>query len=283
MHHLIETAERELDETMHRQSKTLEEAVAEYRRRYKIPPPPNFDKWFEFAKAKNVQLIDEFDTIHRAITPFWGLKPATIRARAMEALGYDNALLGLQIREGRASHVQGGQDWQREATAGMMGKFIRWLPNMDLCFNLHDEPRVVVPHEDMARLVEKALGTNMPAAYKKAAPENKFTEFPVGLNSGTGFVENKFTRFNVFAHQPTWTHSRLSCAADSPAREMDDDEKRDDVSKYGMSELGFVFNTSAMSDVCYSPSLATSFGFFDRPNAFNIVHDLFPIFSSTLR
>lgn len=98
MWHLIKDAEDEVEATKARQSKTLEEAVSEYRRRYGIPPPPNFDKWYEFATSNNVLMIDEFDLIHELITPFWGLKPATIRARAAEALGWDNALLGVQIR-----------------------------------------------------------------------------------------------------------------------------------------------------------------------------------------
>jgi len=45
--------------------------------------------------------------------------------------------------------------------------------------------------------------------------------------------------------------------------------------------MGFVYNHTAFSDVCNSPSFATSHGFFDRPNAFNVVHDLFPIFSQS--
>jgi hypothetical protein len=281
MYHLINSAERELEETKARQSKTLEQAVVEYRRRYKIPPPPNFDKWFAFAKAKNVQLIDEFDMIHEALTPFWGLKPATIRGRAKEALGFDNYLLGISIRNGKATHVQGGGDWQREATVGMMAKFIEWLPNMDLCFNLHDEPRVTVPFEDLAKLVKRGLDINMPRANLNANPKNAFTKPSSGLNPGDRFEEFKQTRFNVFAHQPTWTHSRLSCPPDSPTRGIEEDEQRDDVSKYGLSDLGFVYNVTAMADICYSPSLGSNFGFFDRPNAYNIVLDLFPIFSQS--
>ncbi|KAI1313582.1 hypothetical protein F5Y03DRAFT_337064 [Xylaria venustula] len=278
--YLVAQAEKELAATKAKQSKSLGQAVTEYRRRYGIAPPPNFNKWFEFAQAKDVQLIDEFDMIYESITPFWGLKPATIRERATEALGFDNALLGIQIRNGKITHMEGGSDWQREATAGMMGKFLKWLPDMDLCFNLHDESRVVVPHDDMARLVRKAKEVNMPAA-NIPNPKNAFTENPNGLNDGTRFEESKLTRFNVFAHQPTWTHSRLSCPPDSPARGLEEDERTDDVSRYGMSELGFVYNVSAMSDICYSPTLSSTFGFFDRPNAYNIVHDLFPIFSQS--
>ncbi|KAK8108627.1 hypothetical protein PG984_014428 [Apiospora sp. TS-2023a] len=281
MRHLIDKAEHEFKVLKEGQSKTLEDAVAEYRRRYNIPPPPNFDKWFAFAKARNVQLIDEFDNIHDTLTPFWGLKPATIRARAQEALGFDNQLLGVLVRDGKVSYMQGGGDWQREATAGMMDKFVQWLPSMDLCFNLHDEPRVMVPHDDLSRLVRRAREINMPAANERKKPKNTFTKQPKGLSAGTKLEESKLTRFNVFAHQPTWTHSRLSCPPESPARGLEDEDKKDDLSKYALGELGFVYNVTAMSDICNSPSLSSSYGFFDRPNAFNIVHDLFPIFSQS--
>lgn len=280
MWHLIKDAETKLEGVKTRQSKTLEEAVTEYRRRYGIPPPPNFDKWYEFATSKGVQLIDEFDMIHEMITPFWGLKPSTIRERAMEALGFGNQLLGIQIRNGKISYLQGGGDWQRDATEGMMKPFVAHLPNMDLAFNIHDEPRVVVPDNDMSRLVDTAKNKNMKMANAVTNPRNTFTK-PKGLNDGTYFTETKLTRFNVFAHQPTWTHSRMSCPANSPARALEESDRVDDVEKYAMSELGFVYNDTAMADICYSPSLSSTYGFFDRPNAFNIVHDLFPIFSQS--
>ncbi|GJC95111.1 capsule-associated protein [Colletotrichum higginsianum] len=256
MWHLMTSAEKDFQDTLRRQSKTLEDAVKEYRRRYGIPPPPNFDKWFDFAKANGVQLIDEFDMINEMLTPFWGLKPATIRERAREALGFDNNLLGLLIRDHKVSHIQGGQDWQRDATSGMIEKFIQYLPSMDLAFNIHDEPRVVVPHEDLARLVTRAKDVNMPKANAAVNPENAFTKRAGDLSDGKIIVEYKQTRFN-------------------------EDELADDRSKYGVSELGFVYNITAMSDVCLSPSLRETYGFFDRPNAYNVVHDLFPIFSQS--
>jgi hypothetical protein len=278
---LIRAAETELEAIKARQSTKLAEAVAEYRRRYAIPPPPHFDKWFAFAKKRKVMLIDEFDMIHEMLTPFWGLKPATIRARAKEALGFENALVGVSIRGGKLTNVEGGPEWQRNTTRDMMQEFLKWLPDMDLAFNIHDEPRVVVPAEDMARLVGLAKETNMPAASAVARPKNSFTAHPKGLNKGLKFEETKTTRFNVFAHQPTWTHSRMSCSSLSPARGLEEDELSDDVSKYGISELGFVYNLTAMSNICLSPSLSETFGMFDRPNAYNIVHDLFPIFSQS--
>ncbi|ODA78827.1 hypothetical protein RJ55_06211 [Drechmeria coniospora] len=276
----MKTARSDFEDVRKKQSKTLPEAVEEYRKRYGIPPPPHFDKWFDFAQRNKVQLVDEFDTIHHLITPFWGLKPKTIRARAKEALGYDNALIGVAIRNHKVSYINGGEEWQRHATESMMAKFIQYLPDMDLAFNIHDEPRVVVPHDDLSRLFTKARNENMPAAMANKNPVNDYSRTAPELHSGKMFQETKLTRFNVFAHQPTWTHSRVSCPPDSPARILDD-ERADDVSRYGVSDLGFVYNATAMSDICLTPSLGSTYGFFDRPNAYNVVHDLFPIFSQS--
>ena len=65
------------------------------------------------------------------------------------------------------------------------------------------------------------------------------------------------------------------------ARALEEEDRRDDVSRYGLGDLGFVYNVTAMSDVCHSPSLSGTFGFFDRPNAYNLALDLFPIFSQS--
>lgn len=279
---LVRDNEARFAETVRRQSQTLEEAVAEYKRRYNISPPPHFDRWYKFAQRKRVQLIDEYDTIYHSLLPFWGLRPATIRARVREALGFDgNALIGILIRDGKAVHVQGGPEWQQEATVGMMKEFIKLLPDIDLAFNIHDEPRVVVPHDELSRLIATALDTNMPAARANTERVNKFSSRPEGVNSGKRVDEVKTTRFNVFAHQPTWIPSRMSCSRDSPARSLDDSLTTDNLTAYALGDLGFVYNQTAFSDICNSPSFSRSHGFFDRPNAFNVIHDLFPIFSQS--
>ncbi|CAG8092272.1 unnamed protein product [Penicillium salamii] len=279
---LIGNAQQTFDHAHSQQSKTLAQAVEEYKRRYNMHPPPHFDKWFEFAQSKNVQLVDEFDSIYHSLLPFWGLKPKTIRERARETLGFDNAVLGVLIRDGKVSLTDGGGDdrkWQRDATAGMMGAFVKYLPDMDLVFNTHDEPRVILPSADLERLVQTAKDQILPAAFKKT-PTNAWSARASDVNKGDRIDEVRTTRFNRFAHQPTWTNSRISCPVNSPARSLDDDAP-DNVDPYAYGELGFIYNTTAASDICNTPSLRYTYGFFDRPNAFDVVHDLFPIFSQS--
>lgn len=148
---LIEAAETEFRNTLNRQSKTLDQAVREYRRRNGIAPPPHFDKWFEFAKRRDVVMIDEFDTINEMLLPFWALKPATIRSRIKNAIGHeDSAMIAVAIRNGEVVSIGNGEEWQQQATTGMMKEFVQYLPDMDLGFNIHDEPRVVVPNDHLS-------------------------------------------------------------------------------------------------------------------------------------
>lgn len=280
MWNLITDSQRDFEQVKARQSKTLAEAVTEYRRRYGIPPPPNFDKWYSFATANGVQLIDEYDTIHQSLTPFWGLKPATIRARAREALGYDNNLLGILIRHGNITKIDGGREWMQKALKGMTEKFVGYLPDMDLCFNVHDENRVIVQHDDLDRLVAKAIDVAMPAANAVSRPRNQFSWRPADMNDGSRIEEARKTRFNRMNYQASWTHSRLSCPLESAARSLDE-EPEDNYDSYAMGPLGFIYNHTAFSDICNSPSFRNSYGFFAGPNAFSVVQDLFPIFSQS--
>ncbi|KAJ3507361.1 hypothetical protein NLJ89_g6348 [Agrocybe chaxingu] len=72
---LMRRAEEEWEDKLLRASTTLEQAVAEYQRRYKRMPPPGFDEWWEYVEDHNVQLPDEYDQIYRDLEPFHGMNP----------------------------------------------------------------------------------------------------------------------------------------------------------------------------------------------------------------
>ncbi|RMZ81013.1 hypothetical protein DV738_g2425, partial [Chaetothyriales sp. CBS 135597] len=284
VHQLVEDGERDFQALRARQSRSLKDAVAEYRRRYKLPPPPHFDKWYHFAKKKGVELIDEFDGIYHMLLPFWALEPAVIRERTREVIGFDNALIVARIRDGEVVKMDGGgemYEWHRDATPIMLKSFVRWLPDMDLAFNIHDEPRVVLQHDDLARHVTIAKEDNIPRANNADKLTNSFSARPADMGDGTRIKEYKTTRFNRFAHQSTWSSSRISCPLDSAVRACLTDNCTDNTAAYSNLPLGFISNTSAFSDICNSPSFERSFGMFDRPNAFDVTHDLIPIFSQS--
>lgn len=275
---LVRRAEDEFQAVNARQSKTFQEAVTEYRRRYRMPPPPHFDEWYKFAVRQETQLIDEYDTIYDSLHLFWSLKPEVIRARTREALGFANTLMGASIRGGVVHIIgQGQDDFQETATQEMISPFAQWLPDMDLAFNVNDEPRVLIPREDIERMILKAEEAIQSVKPSHDASINRYTR-PEDLNDGLSYASVSETRFNHLDHQQTWSHSRMSCAADTPARNLDD-TATDSATSFAFSGINFMYNVTAFSDVCLSPSVRESIGLFNHPNVYAVSHDLIPIFS----
>lgn len=281
---LIQDAEARYKQMQESQSNSLSEAVIEYRRRYNMNPPPGFDKWYEYAKNRNSVIIDDYDTIYHSLKPFWGLPPHEIRKRAREAIGFndpiglhDNKLLHASIRNGAINVGGQGPDWQKEATQLMIEKFVTFLPDMELGFNIHDEPRIVVPNDMLTQYLGRA--DTVLSRIKSSDPlSDEFTPLPAEERGSVPDFPR--TLFNVFAHQPTWNGAQMSCPADSPAKLIDIDVK-DDIDRFSVQPLGFITNTTEASDICLSPSLQRRHGFFDRPNAFNVAHHLIPVFSQS--
>ncbi|KOS16787.1 Beta-1 [Escovopsis weberi] len=142
-------------------SKTLAEAAAEYQRRHRVAPPPNFDKWFEFASENKSPIIDDFGQIFDDLLPFWAEEPASIRAKTTELLSREGSGMGaLRIRNGTvlhsASNKPKAQAGMVDTFEAMLGPFVKWLPDMDLALNLADVSRMAVPFEEMQRIKARA-------------------------------------------------------------------------------------------------------------------------------
>ena len=78
---LMTEAEDKFRNMLNRQSKTLEQAVAEYKRRYGRNPPKGFDGWFAWAVKNDVKMIDEYDAINEDFSPFMALSGEELRRR----------------------------------------------------------------------------------------------------------------------------------------------------------------------------------------------------------
>lgn len=78
---LMEEAEKRFSAKLARQSKTLEDAVVEYRRRYNMEPPLGFDEWWDFAQKYKFKMVDEFDILMEDMAPFYGLPGVEVRRR----------------------------------------------------------------------------------------------------------------------------------------------------------------------------------------------------------
>ncbi|KAF8882096.1 glycosyl transferase family 90-domain-containing protein [Infundibulicybe gibba] len=94
IHELVMNARAEWSTKLGRASKTLGEAVVEYKRRYSRLPPRGFDKWWEYAQHHNVQLPDEYDQIWRDLEPFWGVNPLDLEDNLVQQEGGNFYIIG---------------------------------------------------------------------------------------------------------------------------------------------------------------------------------------------
>ncbi|GAA5880142.1 hypothetical protein JCM16303_001228 [Sporobolomyces ruberrimus] len=168
IHYLIQEAEKSWNKKVARQSRTLEEAVAEYRRRYGQAPPRGFDLWFNFASSHNVSLIDEYDSIHRQILPYAALSPDVLQKRSamlQNTTGEDEFWLHqhsitVKIREngqnvtadGPMRHVNYRADQLLELLKGIS----EFLPDLNLTITGHDVPWVTMSGEAREKHVSAA-------------------------------------------------------------------------------------------------------------------------------
>lgn len=80
---LLALGEKKWEQLLARQSRTLEQAVEEYKRRYHRQPPLGFDIWWDFAMAHKLVLPDEYDRINLDLAPFFALPKAEMKRRML--------------------------------------------------------------------------------------------------------------------------------------------------------------------------------------------------------
>lgn len=153
---LIENATREWEVKVARQSKTLEQAVAEYKRRNGFNPPKGFDHWFSFAQATNVVLIDEFDTILRDVRPFFALSPALIQSRSFKL--QTDASTFTMVLKNREVEIIGPHagDGRAEDQKGLMRRWAQWMDDVNITMSAHDGPSIMMDHLTRGRHQEAA-------------------------------------------------------------------------------------------------------------------------------
>lgn len=86
IYELMERAEDRWHTLLDKQSRTLREAVLEYKRRYTIDPPAGFEKWWMFCEENNVKIRDEYDQLMKDLLPHHALEPSTFikRSKALQ-------------------------------------------------------------------------------------------------------------------------------------------------------------------------------------------------------
>ncbi|GAB7341142.1 hypothetical protein MBLNU457_7444t2 [Dothideomycetes sp. NU457] len=164
---LHKEAVQKFESKIRAQSKTFADAVTEYVRRYRRPPPPNFDGWFDSAIFRGSVIIDEFDIVNESMEPFWRIAPEVIRDLVQQASGA-TGLYNIRIRNGTVETAD--DDWLGLEIARLLGSFSESLPDLDICHNGLDEPRVILPEDPSTKEVTWSDGSKQSAWNKTSKP-----------------------------------------------------------------------------------------------------------------
>ncbi|KAK4097300.1 glycosyltransferase family 90 protein [Parathielavia hyrcaniae] len=272
---LIKAAEIEFADKIAKATRTLPDAAAAYRKRRGRHPPPGFDKWYEFAQEKhNAIIVEEFwDQIYHDLEPFWAVDPARIRsdARRFE--------MRLEIRDHKASTRS---DWfWTQIWLEMIQAIEHLLPDMDLALNAMDEPRMVVPWEDIDKKMKKAAKTRMLVDPKRVVSE--FGQLPPAQWKEAD--EGGLPEWEHEKHY--WLIARRGCAPSSPARQApvinDFDRSPSIASSFGLEHMhaGYVANYTLSSDFCHQPDLQALEGIFVEPLTLSATKSILPLFGGS--
>lgn len=242
---------RKFENMLSRQSKTVDEAITEYRRRYERNPPKGFERWVELALGKGLVLIDEFDGMMRAFEPFHDLNSTTLKGLVNAAtIVEDPGLTPVGIRNGVIHpDTSRGPAFFTNIITKWLDPYQSLLPNVTLLLNTNDEPRVVVPQNVLAR-----TSGHRSSLAKELADDNMVVLDRLSLG-----------------RQHPWSAVTMSCPDDSPARQM--------LHSLDPGDLAFVSNIAETVNVCNHYDYSTLHGLLNSPDTMTLYQSFVPIFS----
>ncbi|KAH8903367.1 hypothetical protein BR93DRAFT_865817, partial [Coniochaeta sp. PMI_546] len=275
---LIEKAERDFSAVLAKESHTLAEAAAAYRERRGRHPPPGFDLWYKFARENNAVIVEDFwDQVYHDLEPFWAIPAGLIRKQAWD---YE---MTINLRNHNAT---AGSDWfWTQIWLKLIKTVEHLLPDLDIALNAMDEPRLVVPWEDIDAYMTEAHKTrHMPN------PKEVVNEYQKLADPGDGpdkDIEVPAKEWEGTNTEPYWKVARRGCAPTSLARQaeiMTDFDHAPVISRHlaaPHTHKGYVSNYSLSTDFCHQPDLQNLNGIFVEPLTVSATKTLFPMFGGS--
>ncbi|ORY68216.1 uncharacterized protein BCR38DRAFT_128472 [Pseudomassariella vexata] len=272
---LIRAAESDFTKVLAKESHSLAAAAAAYREQRGRHPPPGFDAWYEFAKERNAVMIEDFwDQIYHDLNPFWGLDPKRIRK---EAWDYE---MTINIRNGNASAVS---DWfWTQIWLDMIKTIEHLLPDMDIALNAMDEPRLVVPWEDINGYVQQEKKSRSIVPTKDVVTDFNQLPGPKQMDKSPKTRNKKWE-----GTEPYWLIARRGCPPDSLARTTATMKSFDRTPEFTSSYAnphqyrGYVYNSTLSREFCHQPDLQGLEGIFIKPLTTAATKVLFPMFGGS--
>jgi hypothetical protein len=199
---------------------------------------------------------------------------------------------GLRISNGTTAlgpHMPPTHRWMLEGVADMINKFAKWLPDMELAFNINDESRVAVPWELMEDLRARAklsrgrlnetktllsFSTNILKFWRGSFMEPE-APYPADVSS---------EYFTDASFMPSFDqYGVVGCSPDSPSQKYKWWNKKsfcyECTAPHSIGHM--VANWTLAGSLCHQPDLANLHGFHLSPSAFKPTRHLFPIFSQS--
>lgn len=268
---LVEQARAKHANMVSRQSKNLGEAITEYKNRYSREPPPGFDHWYKAAVEARSPIIDEYDTVMAGFEPFWSISGKEIRARVRESIfppGGKTPITGVHIRDQNVSITHNGNTnlaWGAGVFKDWIEHYVEHIPDLDIAYNSHDEPEVVIPRDELERSLE-------------GCPAPQETEIDKSEERAE-MHDRQVVYFDPLRRHRTWDRVIESCPLGSASRSRKSSEP--DRSADDSDGALFIQNITRAKDVCEEPDAATLHGFFTSPDGFVLTNSLVPVFTKS--
>ncbi|KAK5050605.1 hypothetical protein LTR84_003887 [Exophiala bonariae] len=253
-----------------KRSYTQTQAASAYRARRGRHPPPHFDKWVQYAQAHGCVIVEDFfDQIYRDIEPFWGVPAEDIRRSA------SSSSKKISIRNGTAS--QSTDEWHFIRHYFDMFKTIeKYLPDVDIPINVMDESRIIVPWEEVGKLLGSSHTTQdmfiTPLVHQYSTIE------------GDPQTPDDETAWSALV--PYWDAVRVGCPPNSPGRQALSDTNFSSPPEFSStwpegSHLGYVSNWTSARDPCIHAHLRYLHGSFVEPISISTTTKMLPMFGGS--
>lgn len=296
---LMRRAEEDFAALLAGEAVSLEDAARKYRGRRGRHPPPGFDAWYAFARAKGAVVVEGFfDQVYQDLGPFWGVDVVELQRTVR---GFRPKV---SVRGGHV--VPSGAEASYERVRDVVGileeleKESVMLPDVDVPLNVNDEIAMLVPWKTMETAVEFARSFMPPAG----DVVNGFSAVEEDTAESSTFdpewLDNRMHHKAggpFLGPRPLWSLVQPACSPGSATAKGEimadiwhpQGHTKIEHSAAALMPLdlpansteGYVTNWTVASDICGSPELQGLHGSFVAPKSMSITEKLFPLFSAS--
>jgi hypothetical protein len=264
-------------EKLSRRSYDMYAAASRYRARRGRHPPPGFDRWLQAAFHSDAVVVEDYyDRIYKDLAPFWAMDIDVIRRRANDWHWVVRVRNGTAFGDG---NTEGKVPWLQLWT-GLVEEFAEYMPDVDMPINDMDEPRLLVPFDKIAKLVETERKERiLPKAEEVMSTYKGLEDIDAGRRDA----------YEPEWHGPDnayWDLAVKTCGPDTPAygvpAVMDYSQRPEfPVEEPDYAYQGFIWNWTAATDPCLQPHLRQLHGTFVEPISLSSTEELIPMFGGS--